>query len=396
VTQQCRDTSECKGVGSQSADPAKKKTSDQPAGDRKQAVKAGIILTMIATSKVSSSDYNPNEMTEGEFRELVAEVRHLGVLPKPLVVRPNGEDHYDIVDGEHGLKAAMEVGMAEVPCEVRDMDDFEAMRQTYKRNRHGTDNRVLLGRMFEKMMALRKLTQRALAKKINVSEASVRNALLYVRAAKVRKHYAPDEGNEKIAGLTVAQVRAYVELSKDRRDAWLDAGADLAKSKPTGQPRQPTAKQGADETPPPSTDAKPSETETPTTSPVVASQGDADETPPPRTDAAPSETETPAATPEEASQGNDEATSPIGQNSACPEPRAQEEPTNGTGSGSSERGDTEGPEPPAAKEDREALDALRAAWKRAPNSVRRAFLTERRDDPEAVTLFKEVMSSSNE
>src|SRR5690606_29130015 len=96
----------------------------------------------IAPAAIKPNDYNPNRMTDDEFAELVAEVRHLGRLPKPVVVRPNG-DGYVIVDGEHGWRAAQEVGLPEITCEVIEVDDFEAMRQTYKRNQHGQHNPVL-------------------------------------------------------------------------------------------------------------------------------------------------------------------------------------------------------------------------------------------------------------
>ena len=92
--------------------------------------------------------------------------------------------------GSHGWKAAKEVGLEEIPCEVIDADDFEAMRQTYKRNQHGTHHSVLQGRMFRRMMADRGLSQRAFAKDVEVSEGTVRNSLLYAEAADLRNDYA--------------------------------------------------------------------------------------------------------------------------------------------------------------------------------------------------------------
>ncbi len=101
-------------------------------------------IQQLSSELLSPNDYNPNRMSETEFAELVTEVRHLGRLPKPLVVRPNGEG-FVIIDGEHGWRASKEVGLSEIPCEVIDVDDFEAMRQTYKRNQHGQHNPVLQG-----------------------------------------------------------------------------------------------------------------------------------------------------------------------------------------------------------------------------------------------------------
>ncbi len=115
---------------------------------------AAATVAFLPTERLSANDYNPNHMSDEAFAELVAEVRHLGRLPKPVVVRPNG-DGYMIVDGEHGWRAALETGLTDVPCEVIDADDFESMRQTYKRNQHGTHDPVRLGRMFRQMTEAR-------------------------------------------------------------------------------------------------------------------------------------------------------------------------------------------------------------------------------------------------
>lgn len=171
-------------------------------------------VVSLAVSKLRPNDYNPNEMNSVEFAELVAEIEHLGHLPQNIIVRQDGTD-YIIVDGEHGWRAAQKVGLAEVSCEIIDADDFEAMRQTYKRNQHGTHNPVRLGRMFRRMMDERDLSQRALADEIDISEGTIRNNLLYAKASDVRNGYAFDR-------LSVRELRAYLDMPQTIGDAWLD------------------------------------------------------------------------------------------------------------------------------------------------------------------------------
>jgi ParB/RepB/Spo0J family partition protein len=176
-------------------------------------------VVFLSVDQVHPNDYNPNRMEEAGFEELLTEVRHLGRLPKPVIVRRN-EAGYQIVDGEHGWRAAKEVGLAEIPCEVIQADDFEAMRQTYKRNQHGSHAPTALGRMFRRMMESREFSLRALAEEIAVSEGTVRNAIQYAEASDLRNSYAFDD-------LSVRQVRTYLALPAAVRDIWLDAGADL-------------------------------------------------------------------------------------------------------------------------------------------------------------------------
>jgi len=194
-----------------------------------------VATTTLPTEALQPNDYNPNQMTDERFAELVEEIQHLGRLPKPIVARPNGDDQYIIVDGEHGWRAAQAAGLTEIAVEVVELDDFESRRQTYKRNQHGDNNPVLLGRMFCQMMDERDLSQRALAKEITVSEGTVRNALLYAQAAEMRNGYARTKELEEtaeasatlVAGLSVRRVRYYAQLPQMSGGFWLDAGADM-------------------------------------------------------------------------------------------------------------------------------------------------------------------------
>jgi hypothetical protein len=49
-------------------------------------------IKTLPTDQLQPNDYNPNRMTKAEFAELVEEVKHLGRLPKPVIVRPGGAE----------------------------------------------------------------------------------------------------------------------------------------------------------------------------------------------------------------------------------------------------------------------------------------------------------------
>src|SRR4051812_28638664 len=182
----------------------------------------------IPVASLTRNDWNPNEMTSEQKLELAAEIRRLGRVPKPIVVREVGGERYEIVDGEQTWLLAVEhVGLENVTCEVIAADEFEAMRQTYKRNLHGTMDAVKLGRLFRRMKEHRGFSNVELAEEIEVSEGTIRNYLLYADAADARNGY---EHERLISGMHVRDVRDYVSLPDDERDLWLANGRRSAPS----------------------------------------------------------------------------------------------------------------------------------------------------------------------
>ncbi len=146
---------------------------------------------------------------------------------------PRDEGAYQIVDGEHAYRALVELEYTEIPddwCVIEQYDDFEAMRQTYKRNQHGTHDPLKQGLLFKRMMAERGLSQRALAEEMEISEGTVRNSYAYVEAAELRNSCADyadwqrDELIEDISHLTVRQVKALNSLPRELADLWMLKG----------------------------------------------------------------------------------------------------------------------------------------------------------------------------
>ena len=198
-----------------------------PAKEQDAAGASCTFFRMIATGLIASNSFNANEMTPQEFAALCKEVRRLGRLPKPVVVRKIG-DNYEVVDGEYGLRAARDAHIAEVACEVIEADDVEAVRQNYKRNEHGTRNALKQGRAFAWLKSASNLSNRKLAAALGIPEATIRTYLDYAKAFEVRNSCAPQTAETDIARLSVRQVQRYLELPDGGRDAWLDGGADVA------------------------------------------------------------------------------------------------------------------------------------------------------------------------
>lgn len=72
-------------------------------------------------------DPNPNQPRQnvGDLSELVASVREKGIL-EPILVRRK-ESRFQIVAGERRYRAAVEAGLPEMPCVIKELSDPEVM-----------------------------------------------------------------------------------------------------------------------------------------------------------------------------------------------------------------------------------------------------------------------------
>ena len=127
---------------------------------------------------IEDIDANPNQPRQalGDLSELVSSIREKGVL-EPILVRPRGS-RYQIIAGERRYRAASEVGLAEIPCIVRDTDDAEMMEIALVENLQRKDLSA-----FEEADGLKVLaetygyTHERMAEKIGRSRTSITETL---------------------------------------------------------------------------------------------------------------------------------------------------------------------------------------------------------------------------
>nr|HQC71304.1 ParB/RepB/Spo0J family partition protein [Candidatus Competibacteraceae bacterium] len=95
----------------------------QPAG----APAAGDVLRQLPVEQISRGRYQPRQdLREEGLRELADSIRAQGVV-QPVVVRPLGEDRYELIAGERRWRAAQLAGLREVPAVIREVPDRAAI-----------------------------------------------------------------------------------------------------------------------------------------------------------------------------------------------------------------------------------------------------------------------------
>lgn len=88
----------------------------------------------LAVANVKFNSYNPNVMSPEKFKELKDSIKRDGLQQPILVRRLEGANEFEVIDGEHRLRAGRELGLKHMDIVVRDVDEDTAMRLCYQIN----------------------------------------------------------------------------------------------------------------------------------------------------------------------------------------------------------------------------------------------------------------------
>ena len=80
-------------------------------------------LVMVLVSKIVFAETNPNHMDDDEYRALKDGIAAGADMPDPLLVSPNPDGTFEVVDGEHRVRAVRDLYPnedVELPAVVRD------------------------------------------------------------------------------------------------------------------------------------------------------------------------------------------------------------------------------------------------------------------------------------
>ncbi|MGA2220429.1 MAG: ParB/RepB/Spo0J family partition protein [Verrucomicrobiia bacterium] len=112
-----------------------------------------------------------------QLRELAESIKQRGVV-QPLLVRPLGNDRYELIAGERRWRAAREAGLTTIPAIVREASDQEALEIALIENLQREDlNPIEEARAYEQLATQFNLTQERIAEKVGRSRAAVANAM---------------------------------------------------------------------------------------------------------------------------------------------------------------------------------------------------------------------------
>jgi len=135
-------------------------------------------LTELPVSDIAPNPHQPRRAFDEEaLAALTASVRELGVL-QPVLVRPAGEDRFELVAGERRWRAAKRAGLPTVPAIVREVDETTSLEHALVENLHRQDlNPLEEAAAYQQLIEDFHLTHDQVAARVGKSRAAISNTL---------------------------------------------------------------------------------------------------------------------------------------------------------------------------------------------------------------------------
>ena len=143
-----------------------------------EAVGRSVGVRVIPVDRIEPNPDQPRMVfDEDALHELAASIREHGVL-QPILVRPLGDNRYQLIAGERRWRASKEAGHATIPALVEEIDDDTALEISIIENLQREDlNPLEEAAMYERMVTDHGYSIRKLADKLGKDKGYLENRL---------------------------------------------------------------------------------------------------------------------------------------------------------------------------------------------------------------------------
>lgn len=178
---------------------------------------------MLRVSEIEPNRGQPRKNFDDETISTLADsIKEHGIL-QPILVRPYGSG-YQIVAGERRWRAARMLGMSEVPVQIKELSDLEAMQLALIENLQRENlNPVEEAKGYSELVESYGMTQEEVAKTVGRSRSSVANAM--------RLLALPEEIQEMLENGDISTGHGKALLAFDDEEKMLDAARKAADGK---------------------------------------------------------------------------------------------------------------------------------------------------------------------
>ncbi|MGB8382203.1 MAG: ParB/RepB/Spo0J family partition protein, partial [Dermatophilaceae bacterium] len=143
---------------------------------------AGAHFAELPITAIAPNPRQPRQHFDEEaMAELVHSVGEIGLL-QPVVVRPIGDDRYELVMGERRWRACQQAGLTAIPAIVRDTGDDDLLRDALLENLHRSQlNPLEEAAAYDQLLKDFGCTHEELAQRLGRSRPQISNTLRLLR-----------------------------------------------------------------------------------------------------------------------------------------------------------------------------------------------------------------------
>ncbi|MCM8795594.1 MAG: ParB/RepB/Spo0J family partition protein [Candidatus Omnitrophica bacterium] len=168
---------------------------------------SGIKIINVQSDQIKPNPFQPRENFSAEdIAELAQSIKEKGLI-QPLIVRRRG-DFYELIAGERRLRAALSLGLKEVPVIIKSVEDEDALELSLIENIQRQDlNPIEEARAYAYLMEKFQITQEKISEILGKARATIANTLRLLKL--------PQEIQEEIkrGRLSFGHGRALLEVA---------------------------------------------------------------------------------------------------------------------------------------------------------------------------------------
>lgn len=176
---------------------------------------AAVEIKQIPLVGIRKSPFNRKMFSEAKLQELVANIKLVGGVMSPVLVRAlrhESPGSYELVFGERRWRAAKEAGLITIPAMVRDLSDIEVVELQAAENREREDVHPLdEAETYEHMLRLHRKTDpkfgaEQLAEKVGVSRSTIYGVLKLLNLCPEAREAFLEERFERSKAYVIARI----------------------------------------------------------------------------------------------------------------------------------------------------------------------------------------------
>lgn len=174
------------------------------------ALKSSTGTSLIALNKIVANKRQPRSRFDDQpLSDLADSIRELGVI-QPVIVRPVGDDRYELIAGERRFRASQLAGLKDIPAVVRTVDAHASLEMALVENIQREDiSAIECARAYKLLVDEFGMTQESVADRVGKSRSAVANTMRLLRL--------PDEIQAALESGDASEGQVRPLLSLDQR-----------------------------------------------------------------------------------------------------------------------------------------------------------------------------------